>query len=96
MSRHMIMMLIEPKLMYTPLDGEVWVGTEVRQTGEGPQEIPQSWLVRPRGKDAQPLRPFDVKRWIEMRRASGDVPDEGVGKGWLKPESRSGRPSRIR
>jgi hypothetical protein len=83
-----IRVLIEPKVTFTPFDGQVWEGTEL---SEGSKEIPQAWLVRPRAKDAQPLRPFDVKRWMEYRRAYGDFPDKPVGNGWLKPRSSQGR-----
>ncbi|MGQ3001310.1 MAG: hypothetical protein ACT6UH_00750 [Hydrogenophaga sp.] len=75
--------LIEPKVTFTPFDGQVWEGTELI---EGSKEIPQAWLVRPRAKGAQPLRPFDMRRWMEYRRASGDLPQPPVGTGWLRPE----------
>lgn len=83
-----VLVLIEPKVTYTPFDGQVWEGTELASTPEGTKEVPQAWLVRPRAKDAQPLRPFDLKRWLEYRKASGDVPQPAVGNGWLKPERR--------
>lgn len=82
------MILIEPKIAHLPFDGEVWEGTQLHSSDQGAGEIPQAWLVRPRGKDSQPLPRFDVKRWIQYRRASGDLPDLPVGKGWLKPEGR--------
>lgn len=83
-------MLIEPFIDHLPIDGEVWKGKELHNTAEGTKEIPQAWLVRPRGKDSQPLPRFDVKRWMAYRRSSGDLPDIPVGKGWLKPERRYG------
>lgn len=80
-----VMILIEPKVTHLPLDGEVWLGTQLQTTDDGVREIEQAWLVRPRGKDAQPLPPFDLKRWKEISRASGDQRDTPVGKGWAKP-----------
>ena len=90
------MILIEPKVTYLPIDGEVWEGTELKGSSIGAKEVEQAWLVRPRGKDSQPLPRFDVERWMKMRRASGDVPKPEVGKGWLKPQGRYGSSSRIR
>lgn len=84
------LILVEPKIAHLPFDGEVWEGTQLHSSDQGTVEIPQAWLVRPRGKDSQPLPRFDVKRWMAYRRASGDLPDTPVGKGWLKPERRYG------
>lgn len=82
------MNLIEPKITHLPIDGEVWQGTQLHTTDGAIREIEQAWLVRPRGRDSQPLPPFDVKRWNAMRGGSGDRPEPAVGKGWLKPERR--------
>lgn len=83
-----VMLLIEPKVIHLPLDGEVWQGTQLANTKEGVREFAQAWLVRPRAKDGQPLPPFDVQRWMAIRRASGDMPAPPVGKGWEKPGNR--------
>jgi hypothetical protein len=83
-----VMILIEPKITHLPIDGEVWQGTQLQTTDKGIEEVEQAWLVRPRGENSQPLPPFDVKRWNEMRQAYGDRPEPPVGKGWLKPEGR--------
>jgi hypothetical protein len=80
-----VMILIEPKITHLPLDGEVWLGSELSSTNDGIREIEQAWLVRPRSKDGQPLPPFDLKRWKEISIASADLRDEPVGKGWTKP-----------
>ena len=85
-----VMILIEPRISHLPIDGEVWEGTQLESTDQGPREVAQAWLVRPRGERAQPLPRFDVERWMKMRRASGDVPQPPVGKGWIKPERRYG------
>lgn len=84
------LILIEPKIAHLPIDGEVWEGAQLHNSDQGTVEIPQAWLVRPRGKDSQPLQRFDVKRWMAYRRSSGDLPKIPVGKGWLKPERRYG------
>ncbi len=86
MMRRPALVLIEPKIAYLPMDGEVWEGTQLESTEEGTNEVEQAWLVRPTKKDSPPLPPFDVKLWMEMRRASGDRPQPPVGKGWIKPE----------
>ncbi len=85
------MILIEPRLAYVPLDGEVWEGTQLQNSEQGVIEMEQAWLVRPTKKDAHPLPPFDVKRWMEYRRSSGDVPQPSVGTGWIKPGRRHDR-----
>jgi hypothetical protein len=83
-----VMILIEPKVTHLPIDGEVWLGTELKTTDAGVREIEQAWLVRPRGKDCQPLPPFDLKRWREISIASADQRDTPIGKGWTKPRQR--------
>lgn len=88
LMRRPALVLIEPRISHLPIDGEVWEGTQLESTAEGPREVPQAWLVRPRDERSQPLPRFDVERWMKMRRASGDVPQPPVGKGWLKPERR--------
>ncbi|WP_439519092.1 hypothetical protein [Hydrogenophaga sp.] len=79
------MILIEPKITHLPLDGEVWLGTEIKSTDAGINEVEQAWLVRHRSKDGQPLPTFDLKRWKEINAASADQRDVPVGKGWSKP-----------
>ncbi len=91
-----VMILIEPRVTHLPIDGEVWQGTQLQTTDKGIEEIEQAWLVRPRGNDSQPLPPFDVKLWNEIRSKSGDRPEPPVGKGWLKPERSYPPRARIR
>jgi hypothetical protein len=86
MMRRPALVLIEPRVTYLPMDGQVWEGTQLATTDEGMKEIPQAWLVRPTTKDSPPLPPFDVERWMKTRRAARDMPQPPVGKGWIKPE----------
>ncbi len=86
MMRRPALVLIEPRVAYLPMDGEVWEGTELQTTDEGLKEVAQSWLVRPTKKDSPPLPPFDVESWMKTRRAARDMPQPPVGKGWIKPE----------
>lgn len=81
------MILIEPKVTHLPLDGEVWLGTELYTTDQGIAEIEQAWLVRPRSKDGQPLPPFDLQGWRAMNRKPSQPDERPVGKGWIKPSS---------
>lgn len=84
-----VMILIDPKITHLPLDGEVWLGTQLRTSDRGVEEVEQAWLVRPRGKDSQPLPPFDLRAWRAMNRTPVEPEEDAVGKGWLKPSSRS-------
>ena len=84
-----VMILIDPKITHLPLDGEVWLGTQLQTAASGIEEIEQAWLVRPRRKDGQPLPPFDVKAWKAMNRVPANPDENPVGKGWIKPGSRS-------
>jgi hypothetical protein len=79
------MILIDPKITHLPLDGEVWLGTQLHPTAQGISEIEQAWLVRPRGKSCQPLPPFDLQGWREISRPPSDLNESAVGKGWIKP-----------
>lgn len=79
------LILIDPKITHLPLDGEVWLGTELLATEQGISEVEQAWLVRPRRKDAQPLPAFDLKGWREMNRTPSDPNESAVGRGWAKP-----------
>lgn len=82
------MILIDPKVTHLPLDGEVWLGSELHTTERGIEEIEQAWLVRPRSKDGQPLPPFDLQGWRAMTRKPSEPDAHSVGKGWIKPVSR--------
>lgn len=83
-----VMSLIDPKITHLPLDAEVWMGTQRLNTNRRVEEVEQAWLVRPRKKDDQPLRPFDLKAWKTMNRRRIEPDENGVGKGWIKPGSR--------
>ncbi|WP_305726090.1 hypothetical protein [Hydrogenophaga sp.] len=83
------MILIDPKITHLPLDGEVWLGTELHTTDQGIAEIEQAWLVRPRSKEGQPLPPFDLQAWKAMNRKPIETDEDLVGKGWIKPDSRN-------
>lgn len=83
------MNLIDPKITHLPLDGEVWLGTQLKNTDQGVVEVEQAWLVRPTKKDSPPLPPFDVERWKAINRTRGNRDENAVGKGWIKPGSRS-------
>jgi hypothetical protein len=85
-----VIILIEPRITHLPVDGEVWLGTELHTTERGIEEVEQAWLVRPTTKNSDPLPPFDVKRWMETRRTY-DPPEPPVGIGWLKPQRQSER-----
>lgn len=85
-----VMILIDPKITHLPLDGEVWLGTQLHTTDKGVSEVEQAWLVRPRSKDSQPLPPFDLRSWRAMNRASSGPVETPVGKGWIKPGIRNG------
>lgn len=84
-----VMILIEPKITHLPLDGEVWLGTELHSTEQGVTEIEQAWFVRPRSKDGQPLPPFDLQGWRALNRKATEPEEQPVGKGWIKPDSRN-------
>lgn len=80
-----VMILIDPKITHLPLDGEVWLGTQLRTTNRAIVEIEQAWLVRPRGKDAQQLPPFDLKAWKAANQVPANPEESQVGQGWIKP-----------
>lgn len=81
------MILIDPKVTHLPIDGEVWLGSELHTTEQGITENEQAWLVRPRSKDGQPLPPFDLQGWRAMNRKAREPDEHPVGKGWVKPGS---------
>ena len=87
-----VMILIDPKITHLPLDGEVWLGTQLHTTDKGVSEVEQAWLVRPRSKDSQPLPPFDLRSWRAINQASSSPDKTPVGKGWIKPGHRNKLP----